>query len=511
MNRRRFLYAAPSGLMLLNQARRAGWAFGQATAGPLSFEVHAEDRRGFIPESMMGLSYESTQLGEPDFFAPTNKNLVRLFHTLSRHGSLRLGGNTSEFTYFKTNQSTQAPPWSPAPTQPEALTPITPLALRNLRAFLDVTGWSCIYGLNLGTATPERIAEEAAAVTEILGPRLDYLQIGNEANNYIRYRLRPNTWNEKAFFEQWLTFARAVVARVPAARLGGPDMGADPIWIVPFAEQAAAALRSNLVAITDHFYAEGPPTSPESTMQTLLFGTKKIDKEIDATVAAGHATHLPYRMTEVNSCYSGGKPGVSNTLGAALWAGDLTLKLLEAGFCGINFHGGSARQIRASLGGTLPGDSLTKTEADDSYYTPIAGTATVGYTARPIFYGMLLASHMAGSTLVGGAFSEQQADVTGYAAMAPTGHELQIALFNKGANATEVRLRSGSVAYRQGEVLRLTGSGMTATADVSFGGAAVMADGHLPAGNPERLRRLEAGTFSIVLPPASAGLVRLSR
>jgi hypothetical protein len=511
MNRRRFLFAAPSSLVLLNQACRPSWAREINPVPSLSFEIHADEPLGVIPENMMGLSYESTQLGEPDFFAPANKNLVRLFQTLSPYGSLRLGGNTSEFTYFKANDSVVAPAWSPAPTQPKDLTPITPHALKNLRAFLDVSGWNCIYGLNLGTATPERVAQEAAAVTEILGPKLEYLQIGNEANNYIRYRLRPSTWDEKAFLVEWLRFARAIVKQVPAAKFGGPDMGADAAWMKLFASETVTEMKGHVVAITDHFYAEGPPSSPQSTMETLLFGTKHIDKEIQVTAAAGHEAKLPYRMTEVNSCYSGGKPGVSNTLGSALWAGDLTLKLLAAGFCGINFHGGSARQIRASLGGTLPGDSLAKKEAEDSYYTPIAGDASAGYTARPIFYGMILAARLAGSTLVGGAFKEPQTAVTAYAALGAEGESLQVALFNKGAMAVEVSLRSGNNAYRKASAVRLEGPAAEATTGVRLGGVSVGSDGSMAVGRVERLRRVAAGVFNIALPPASAALVEMSR
>ena len=45
---------------------------------------------------------------------------------------------------------------------PHALTAITPEAIDQLAGFLDAAGWSLIYGLNLGTGTPQRAAEEAA-------------------------------------------------------------------------------------------------------------------------------------------------------------------------------------------------------------------------------------------------------------------------------------------------------------------------------------------------------------
>ena len=58
--------------------------------------------------------------------------------------------------------------------------PIAPAAIHNLRKFLDETGWTCIFGLNLGTGTPANVADEAAYVAATLGPRLEYFQLGNE-------------------------------------------------------------------------------------------------------------------------------------------------------------------------------------------------------------------------------------------------------------------------------------------------------------------------------------------
>ena len=62
--------------------------------------------------------------------------------------------------------------------------------------FLQATGWSCIYGLNLGYGNPETVIPEAQFVFQTLGPRLEYFQIGNEVDNFVNYRLRePAEWN----------------------------------------------------------------------------------------------------------------------------------------------------------------------------------------------------------------------------------------------------------------------------------------------------------------------------
>src|SRR5215472_17810536 len=61
-----------------------------------------------MPIDFVGLSYEVQQLVNPSFFSPQNNGLIREFKALSSSGVLRLGGNTSEFAY-----------WKPAPGSPE--------------------------------------------------------------------------------------------------------------------------------------------------------------------------------------------------------------------------------------------------------------------------------------------------------------------------------------------------------------------------------------------------------
>jgi len=210
----------------------------------------------------------------------------------------------------------------------------------------------------------------------------------------------------------------------------------------------------------------------------------------------------------VNSCYSGGKPGVSDTLGSALWAGELTLKLMMAGFSGINFHGGSARLIKASLGGQLAGDAVAKSEAANSYYTPIAEDGMSGYAARPIFYGMLLAARMAGSTLVQGAFSVPQTALAAYPARGADGRSMQIAVFNKAATAAEMLLAPGA-SFHAASALRLTGPAVDATSGIRFGDTTVTSDGSFAPSHGETLQRTRAGEFRLSMPPASAALVHI--
>ena len=196
-----------------------------------------------MPIDFVGLSYEVQQLTDPNFFSAQNNGLIREFKALSLTGVLRLGGNTSEFAYWKPK------PDSPEPEHPQVREvvgepkaryyAVTAEAVRNLAEFLQATGWTCIYGIGMGTNTPARAAEEAAFVAETLGNRLQYFQIGNEADLFAHHLRDPKTWSAKTYLEEWLTLARAIAARVPAAKFGMPDVASNVSWLTEIADRVA--------------------------------------------------------------------------------------------------------------------------------------------------------------------------------------------------------------------------------------------------------------------------------
>ena len=78
---------------------------------------------------------------------------------------LRLGGNASEFAYWKPTPGSPEPGHPPireVEGEPKAqYYAVTSEAVRNLAGFLKATGWTCLYGIGMGTNTPARAAEEA--------------------------------------------------------------------------------------------------------------------------------------------------------------------------------------------------------------------------------------------------------------------------------------------------------------------------------------------------------------
>jgi len=332
-----------------------------------------------IPPDFIGLSYESAQLANPAFFSAKNTALIALFRELSDQGVLRLGGGTSEFTAFTTEEPSTAPPFDAVGPDTsknvKSDTPITPKSLRNLRTFLDATGWHCLYGLNLGRGSVARAAEEAFHVQSILGPRLIAFQLGNEPDAW-RNRYRPATWTYADYLKEWSAAHAAIVARVPQAKFAGPDVSNKMPYVTGFAEDAKHST-PDVVMLTSHYYAMGPAGAPGMTIDKLLSPDPKLERDLQIAMAAAHSAGLPYRMSEGNSCWNGGQPSVSDTLASALWVADMMLSFASLGCAGVNLHGGG-----------------------NGFYTPIAGSLAAGFERRPEYFGMELIKPFMGTTLI---------------------------------------------------------------------------------------------------------------
>lgn len=471
-----------------------------------------------IPADFNGFSVEKSQLADTSFYTADNQSLVALHRRLSPRGVLRIGGNTSEFCWWK------ATPDAIEPTikaigigradnwMPQHHVGITPKAVENLRGFLDACGWTCIWGLNFGTGTPERNAEEAAVVARILGPRLRNFQIGNEPDLYVTpdNLLRPAGWGFSNYVSEWVAIADAVSARVPEARFAGPDVSNRIEWIPEFAVEAQKRLGNRLVAISAHYYVGGPPSSPDMTIPHLLQRDPKVAAAMDIVAPAMRDTGLPFRMTEANSCYRGGKPGMSNTLAAALWGADYALYLASRGCTGLHFHGGPGAQIARSIGDKMPG-ARSSEEMEyakrGSFYSPFAGTSGADFEARPLFYGMMLVEQFAGTKLLANRFDAGGINATAFAAKTADG--LKIAVINKdGTRDLAVTVRAGTTTPSPTAVWRLAGSKLSSTTGITFAGSEVTSGSAEWSPSADRHALRQDG--AILVPRASAVLVKMS-
>jgi hypothetical protein len=418
-----------------------------------------------MPIDFVGLSYEVQQLADPSFFSAQNSGLIREFKALSSTGVLRLGGNTSEFAY-----------WKPKPDFPEPEHPqvrevvgepkaqyyaVTVEAVRNLAEFLEAAGWTCVYGIGMGTNTPGRAAEEAIFVAETLGDRLQYFQIGNEADLFDRHLRDPKTWSAKTYLQEWLSLSRAIAAGVPAAKFGMPDVAGAVSWLTEIADQwPSIQAPPRVTTLSHHYYFGGPATNPEVNIPNLLKPAtmQKVQNTANIASAAASKMGARVRMTEGNTCYRGGKPGVSDVFAAALWSADYSLVLASNNYSGVNLHGGTGKSVANSVGGSLPGDTLLEAKGETPvqiaahphpFYTPI-GTFGSDYVPEPVAYGLKFAGSFSGGTVLNTEFSGKlqaaEVNATAYAAKLPDGHTSVIILNKDAAADLEVELDFGSEA-----------------------------------------------------------------
>jgi hypothetical protein len=441
MDRRSFVRGA--GLSVAAVATRT---HAQARVLELNIDTHKE--LATMPQDFTGLSYESAQLADPAFFAASNTTLVRAFRELCPRGVLRLGGNLSDVTLWKGSAANSIAPqevakihgfheWRLVDSKAASERPATlgPAGIAALGSFLRATEWKVLYGLNLGTGTPERAAEDAALVAKHAGDHLLAFQVGNEADLYGP-AFREGGWNFDRYWSEYQRFVKAVRARLPRAPFAGPDVASEVDWVTQFAARA----KGDAVLVSSHYYAMGPAGAPGIDAQKLLHDDPRLAREMPILVAAGKTAGVPYRMTEGNSCYHGGQPGVSDAFASALWAADYSLRVAQAGYAGVNLHGGG-----------------------EGYYAPITGKPNAT-KPRPEYYGMQLAQRFAGATFVGVSLAGEARDVTAYAARGKGA--LLVAAVNKSNNPVQMRLRGGGTGAM--ECWRLSAPSLEARDGVQF-------------------------------------------
>src|SRR5215475_3296699 len=449
----------------------------QADMGALVVVAH-DDAGQQIASDFIGLSYESAILAAGDYLTPDNASVLGLIRSLGRSGVIRIGGNTSERTT-----------WSAAGAKsmaPDRFV-VTPASIDRLAAAMRALQWKLIYGLNLARGTPEEAAEEAAYVSRALGANLLAFQIGNEPDGFGRWTaVRPRTYSAATYIEEWRRFHDAIRTRVPDAPFAGPDVATETDWVAALAEGHP----DGLVLLTRHYYADGPAGAPDVTLGRLLDSGGQILPVLEELARDSRAYGLPYRIVEANSVYNEGQPGVSDTLGAALWGLELMFEAAAAGAAGVNLHGG-VHNARPH---------------EDKAYTPLARSTDGHSRAAPLYYAMLMFAQAARGVIVPARLVSSTSQLNAFAVRAPEG-TLRVCLINKDFRHGErVRIDPGR-SFVAASIMRLTGPAPNATTGITLGGSSVDELGAWTS--TSELAHLVDRGITIDLPAASAALVSM--
>jgi hypothetical protein len=453
-DRRRFLLklAGLFGMIALSPELRGATRY----ENELSIDFDAPGQR--IPENFLGLSFETAGLSSGEIFSSQNQSLISLIRGLGPKGVIRIGGNSSDRPALRKGLSCDR------------------AHIEQLSDFLSAIGWQLIYGLDLGSGKAKQAAVEAEVVAEAAGSNLLAFQFGNEPDRF-GLDVRNSNFDVSEYLVEWRKFLEALRTQIPDAPLAGPDIASDTSWLGPFIR----AFGPELVFLTCHYYSEGPGSSPDVTMERMLDSGGVLANIIDSVAKHTTGSGLKVRMAEINSVYGGGKSGISDTLGAALWGVDVMFSLAHAGWLGINFHGGGR-----------------------SHYSPMAKAANGVFEAKPLYYAMLLFAYAGRGSLV--PVHQQGTPSVRAFAVRGTDGERRIVLVNKDL-AQDAQIRIATTGQKA-NILRLAAPSADSKTDITFGGASVGPNGNWAPRSTESVP-LESNRLSLELRASSAAVIQI--
>jgi hypothetical protein len=255
-------------------------------------------------------------------------------------------------------------------------------------------------------------------------------------------------------------------------------------WVKSFASTEARDIKLLLC----HYYRTGA-RKPEATMENLLKTDDGWISKLKQLQQICRENKASFRVNEVNSFYGGGKPGVSDAFGSALWCLD-NMFLLAAGGCnGVNM------------------ETDINQMAWVSHYSPIFREPAMHLIARPEYYGMLAFAMAGNGDLVKLALEKADINLTAYATRDEDGI-LWVTVINKD-RARDANLEAGLPnGYAAADAFRLRAPSVESKDHVTFAGAEVSADGSWTPGVPERVP-VKDGVARLTVPHASAVVLRM--
>jgi hypothetical protein len=464
---RRSVLAAAACAPLLSRAAFA--------ADNVSIRIDPRRRLRALPPDYMGLSFESSAVARPGLLSADNPTYVQLIRTLGAQGVIRVGGNVSDYSHYDANGT---PKFLPKDTV------LTRASFRQLRTFLDATGWKLIWGLNLGTGKLDNMVEEARAVAEAVGDKLIAFEVGNEPDLFVQAGHRQGKYDYAAWHAEFRRYKTAIRAVLPAAPFAGPDIAMHSLdWMQSLAKDEAG----DLALLTAHHYITGQDNAA-STIPFMLAEEKKYQPVLSKFQSISRSARIPWRMCETASFSGGGKAGVSDTFASALWALDYLFVLAGYDCVGVNMQTGVNH-----LGVV-------------SKYTTITDDLAGHYAAAPEYYGLLAFAQAGKGEQIAVTLDRDGLNLTAYATR--SGAQVCLTVINKDMNR-DASLSISGIGAKQAQVLRLSAPSLTATSGITLGGAAVVGQGRWSGGKSDPVK-LSGGRALLEVPSGSAALITLA-
>jgi hypothetical protein len=424
--------------------------------------------------------------GSPD---DPDTPFVNLLRSLSPGAPLllRLGGNSGDDS------------WWPIPgmTKLSYLYTLTPRWGARVQALLTALGGKAIIGVNLkdGPKLDAKIAPaEVAAFDRYVGASLiDAFELGNEPEFYpltLSTGVRGQRGSDT--IPAYGRLFSHIASMLGGAPLAGPS-SVGPVWQSKLGT-VLSDLPSRLKLVTVHAYPMKNCSRLADLSISDFFTRASIQGLADSiheTVKAAAAHGKPLRVDEINGVTCGGKAGVSDSFGEALWALNVLPALWRAGVQGVNFQ---------SVYGAL--NQMIHAKHSASGWT---------VSVQPEYYGLLA---FAGATPAGSHLlrisTPGLAHFYQFAVRAPGGSE-RVVLTNVGPAARTIGV-TASGTRGTGSLALLRAKSLSATGGTTLAGRSLSARTGQLTGTPSLtlVRPNAKGVYAVRVPAHAAAILTLS-
>ncbi len=411
---------------------------------------------GYIDNSFLGFHYEK-QIMQGTMFRTSNTNLINIYNNLlGSKGTLRMGGNTNDTTYW----CGIGPPGDGTLSNC-----ITSGDVDAFTAFVNAIGWRVIYDVNekstpVTTYLPLSVAEAQYAMAD-LGSNLWGIAYGNEPT--------VNT----TYLTNWANFYNTLGPRAPYI---GPE-GANFTGNSPF----ALADGNKVMLLTSHYYIGSGTASgitgdgmlatlnaDSSTLTTLQNDVIAAVNLADTYVGGTHQ----WRNDEANNYSSGGASGISDTFASSLWALEYLFTIAESGGEGVDIVNDVYDNNTL---GYVPIYCGTGSAVTDTNILVDNGPDVV--QIRPEFYGLVLWEKIANGTIENATQSGQAGNgFHSYAINENDGSYTVILANNSETDTIETTINLPR-QYAGASYMTLTAPASDSTTGVTLGGSAIGVDG----------------------------------
>lgn len=364
----------------------AGWASlatSQSANISTSVTVPSQPVTRPVSQNLYGYSIEPVWLGDYVSSNLMSKLLSYITDTIGVPPEIRVGGSTSDYTYFHPEQSA-AYQILPSRTNVKALN-VSAGYYQPLSTYFPANT-KFTYTLNfrsLDTSISTSLLE-AQSIISVLGPSLTLFELGNELDHYVGDGYRPSgRWNVSDLVPQWRNLTAQITSSSWYRNATSPPkfqaaVFADPPGLtdqqvdtddmsVPNLTAAGLVDPSLISTYCVHLYPQSTCDAPRRARLSLNLLSNhsvlytNVSQYIPSIAAASAAGNTPLIMGETNSASCSGRSGISDVFTAALWAVDYVFLSASLGIQKVFFHLGSSSEYSAfiPLPYTYQGQSLT--------------------------------------------------------------------------------------------------------------------------------------------------------